>query len=96
MFFIDYYWRDYRGVLPKDAFRAGIDELGRPIYFGQVLFEEKLIPGKIYENDPNVYFDWIVFERKQTINAKVICNFSTYTSQNPHFQISDTMHSSSI
>ena len=49
--FLDYYWRDYNGVVPFDAFPAGRDINGNDTYIGQVyvhllgLFVGQIIPG---------------------------------------------------
>ncbi|KAJ3645478.1 hypothetical protein Zmor_023128 [Zophobas morio] len=48
---VDYYWRDYNGVVPFDAFPGGTDINGNDTYIGQVyvhghgLFIGQIIPG---------------------------------------------------
>ncbi|KAF2904662.1 hypothetical protein ILUMI_01517 [Ignelater luminosus] len=71
-FIEDYCWRDYNGIAPFDAFKAGIDRDGKPIYIGQVLFQNKLIPGKIHENANAIHIE---FYRAYTINEtiKILC-----------------------
>ncbi|KAF2880239.1 hypothetical protein ILUMI_25933 [Ignelater luminosus] len=54
----DYCWRDYDGVIPSDAFKAGLDKNQRPIYIGQVLYQNKLVPGSIYENKNEIHFEF--------------------------------------
>ncbi|KAF2895657.1 hypothetical protein ILUMI_10516 [Ignelater luminosus] len=69
-----YYWRDFEGIIPEDALPGGLDRNGRPIYIGQVLFESKLIPGKLYEHDPNVYYEWGMKELAATKNVRILCS----------------------
>ncbi|KAF2886203.1 hypothetical protein ILUMI_19971, partial [Ignelater luminosus] len=54
----DYCWRDYEGIIPPDAYKAGIDRYRKPIYIGQVLFENKLIPGKIHHNTKEIHIQF--------------------------------------
>lgn len=39
----DYYWREYNGVIPEDAFPGGADMGGNPTYIGQTFFPSKTI-----------------------------------------------------
>ncbi|KAF5292708.1 hypothetical protein FQR65_LT11176 [Abscondita terminalis] len=71
-----YYWRDFDGVVPNDALPAGLDPRGRPTYIGQVLYGNKLIPGKIYENDPHVYFQYKQQALQEDENIKIFCTQS--------------------
>ncbi|KAB0793986.1 hypothetical protein PPYR_13606 [Photinus pyralis] len=68
----DYCWRDYNGETPLDAYKCGTDRNGDPIYVGQALFENKLIPGKIHYGDTKVHFE---FYRAYTANesVKILC-----------------------
>ncbi|KAK4874764.1 hypothetical protein RN001_014124 [Aquatica leii] len=68
----DYCWRDYNGEIPHDALKCGTDRAKKAIYVGQVLYENKLIPGKIHENDANIHFE---FYRAYTANEtiKILC-----------------------
>ncbi|KAF5302556.1 hypothetical protein FQR65_LT00928 [Abscondita terminalis] len=54
----EYYWQDFEGEIPTDAFPGGKDVNGKPIYVGQVFFASKLLPAKIYEHDKKAYFAW--------------------------------------
>ncbi|KAF2904657.1 hypothetical protein ILUMI_01512 [Ignelater luminosus] len=76
----DYCWRDYDGVIPSDAFKAGIDRDGKPIYIGQVLFEDKLIPGKIHHDSNDIHIE---FHKARVLNEtiKILC-----TSHPEHFK----------
>ncbi|KAK5641070.1 hypothetical protein RI129_009617 [Pyrocoelia pectoralis] len=68
----DYCWRDYNGEIPTDAFRCGSDRDGDPIYVGQVLYENKLVPGKIHHNDPKIHFEFYkAYTANETI--KILC-----------------------
>ncbi|KAF2895668.1 hypothetical protein ILUMI_10527 [Ignelater luminosus] len=69
-----YYWRDFEGIIPEDALPGGLDRNGLPIYIAQVLFENKLIPGELYENDPNVYYEWAGQVLTATDNVKILCS----------------------
>ncbi|KAF5284896.1 hypothetical protein FQR65_LT13372 [Abscondita terminalis] len=68
----DYCWRDYDGDIPYDALKCGTDRAGDPIYVGQVLYENKLIPGKIHKNEAKIHFE---FYRAYTANEtiKILC-----------------------
>lgn len=66
-----YYWRDFEGAIPSDALSAGLDSSGKPLYIGQAYFANTIIPGKIYENDPVVYYAWGMGERTATGDVKV-------------------------
>jgi len=71
-FIEDYCWRDYDGIIPQDALKGGTDKQGRPIYVGQVLYENKLIPGKIHENDDKIHFEYYqAYSANETI--KILC-----------------------
>ncbi|KAF5302555.1 hypothetical protein FQR65_LT00927 [Abscondita terminalis] len=67
-----YYWRDYDGVIPRDALAGGLDENGEPIYIGQVLYYDKLLPAKIYPYDKNAYYTWGT-EYSTRENVKILC-----------------------
>ncbi|KAF5285928.1 hypothetical protein FQA39_LY04389 [Lamprigera yunnana] len=71
-FIEDYCWRDYNGQIPRDALKCGKDKNEKPIYVGQVLYENKLIPGKIHENDPKIHFEFYkAYTANETI--KILC-----------------------
>ncbi|KAF5292707.1 hypothetical protein FQR65_LT11175 [Abscondita terminalis] len=73
-----YYWRDYEGIIPCDAYPSGLDSSGRNIYVGQVLHGNKLIPGKIYEGDPNIYFQYRQAALQSATNIKILCTKSPH------------------
>ncbi|KAF2895658.1 hypothetical protein ILUMI_10517 [Ignelater luminosus] len=70
----DYCWRDYDGTIPTDAMAHGLDSQGKPVYVGQALYQDKLIPGQIYTNDRNVYFEWNGEEISTYKNVKILCS----------------------
>ena len=67
-----YYWRIFNGQIPSDALIAGKDKDGLPIYIGQVLYNDKLLPAKIYTNDRLAYFAWNS-EQSTDKNVKILC-----------------------
>ncbi|KAF5299431.1 hypothetical protein FQA39_LY11577 [Lamprigera yunnana] len=70
---VGYYWRDYSGIIPMDAFPAGQNENGENIYIGQVLYFDKLLPAKIYRGDRKAYYTWGI-EYSTAENVKVLCS----------------------
>ncbi|KAB0792200.1 hypothetical protein PPYR_14159 [Photinus pyralis] len=68
-----YYWRDYDGFIPPDAFVAARDDYGNPIYIGQVLHSDKLIPAKILHNDRAAYYELDNKEYEKKENVKIFC-----------------------
>lgn len=71
--FLDYCWRDYDGKIPSDALPAGMDKDGKQLYIGQVLYENKIIAGKIREGDNKIYIEYFSVEYSSSENVKVIC-----------------------
>ncbi|KAB0794039.1 hypothetical protein PPYR_13659 [Photinus pyralis] len=67
-----YYWRDFAGVVPLDAFVAGQDQNDRPIYVGQALYGATLLPSKIYTDDSKAYYTW-GGELSTKDNIKILC-----------------------
>lgn len=55
--FLDYFWRDYYGVIPKDAVPGGT-YYNSETFIGQTydVHLNGLFPGTIYINDRNVYY----------------------------------------
>ncbi|KAK4874549.1 hypothetical protein RN001_013909 [Aquatica leii] len=68
-----YYWRDYDGIVPKDAIVGGEDSNGDPIYIGQILYIDKLLVAKIYSYDRNAYYTWGI-ELSSRENIKILCS----------------------
>lgn len=71
-FIEDYCWRDYEGVVPPDALKAGKARDGSPIYVGQTLYDGKLIPGKIHENANEIHIEFHT-AHNLTENIKILC-----------------------
>ncbi|KAF5302553.1 hypothetical protein FQR65_LT00925 [Abscondita terminalis] len=70
---VGYYWRLFDGEIPHDAVVAGSDVNGLPIYIGQALYGDKLLPAKIYYNDIKAYFAFGI-EQSATNNVKILCS----------------------
>ncbi|KAK5640391.1 hypothetical protein RI129_011202 [Pyrocoelia pectoralis] len=68
-----YYWREFDGIIPPDALPAGLDVYNKPIYIGQALYENLLIPAKIYHNDNTAYFEYGGKELTTKLNVKILC-----------------------
>ncbi|KAF5299434.1 hypothetical protein FQA39_LY11580 [Lamprigera yunnana] len=68
-----YYWKDFKGEVPDDAIKGGKSANGEPIYIGQVLHYDKLLPAKILTNDNKAYFAWNA-EQSTTENIKILCS----------------------
>lgn len=72
-FFVEgYYWREYRGFIPEDAFPGGRDRDNRTTYIAQVLSDKLLIPGEIHDSEKRAYYEWGFREHVATENIKVI------------------------
>lgn len=67
-----YYWRDFDGSVPADAYPGGLDINNNPIYIGQV-YAKFLIPAKIYFNDPTAYYEYDGKEHGVKHNIKILC-----------------------
>lgn len=67
-----YYWRDYKGEIPRDALAAGLDKEGNELYVGQVLYRGYLIPGRINGTDKKIYFIYDT-EQSVTVYIKILC-----------------------
>lgn len=50
-----YYWREYKGRTPEDAYVVGNQQNAKPMYFGQVLYQNKIEAGKINHNTKAIY-----------------------------------------
>ncbi|KAB0792197.1 hypothetical protein PPYR_14156 [Photinus pyralis] len=66
-----YYWRDFDGSIPPDAYAGGIDINSRPIYIAQV-YDRFLIPAKLYYNDNTAYYEYGGKEYGVKQNIKVM------------------------
>ncbi|KAK4879310.1 hypothetical protein RN001_007456 [Aquatica leii] len=69
----EYSWREYDNYIPHDAYLAGRDASGNRLYFGQALYDNKLIPGKIIENSTAVVFEYFAIEHTAENNIKILC-----------------------
>ncbi|XP_044271138.1 uncharacterized protein LOC123015468 [Tribolium madens] len=71
---VDYYWRDYTGVVPPDAIIGGNDINGRPTYIGQGFYSKAgLLPGTIYpgKSEIKLPYNGLVLS---TIGVKILCS----------------------
>ncbi|KAB0803630.1 hypothetical protein PPYR_00600 [Photinus pyralis] len=74
----DHYWREYTGLIPHDAFIAGTNRQGLPIYIGQTFFKDAgLLPTTIDPNSSTI--EATAWGKVLTTdkNVKILC------SQNP-------------
>lgn len=47
--FLDYYWRDFRGKIPKDSIEGGRSPSGQPFYVAQAYIQHKeLLPATVF------------------------------------------------
>ncbi|KAK5641832.1 hypothetical protein RI129_010379 [Pyrocoelia pectoralis] len=69
-----YYWRDYRGKVPSDAFLSGANNDEEPIYIAQVLYKDLLVPGEIVPNKLEAVFEWGNAVRRAFSNVKILCS----------------------
>ena len=61
MAILGYYWRDYTGEIPEDAFPGGLDINQKPTYIGQAYLKGVgLIPTSLYPGQPSMKLacDW--------------------------------------
>ncbi|KAK5638649.1 hypothetical protein RI129_012944 [Pyrocoelia pectoralis] len=71
----NYYWREYNGKIPNDAYAAGADLLGRATYIGLVLSRHGLLTGTIVPN-----YNYIVTTQATLVipndikNTKILCS----------------------
>ncbi|CAG9764444.1 unnamed protein product [Ceutorhynchus assimilis] len=71
----DYYWKDYTGIIPDDAFIAGHDYNGENIYVGLVyLGAEGIIPATITPGEKNTYAAAGSDSVKSQNYIQILCN----------------------
>ncbi|KAK5638272.1 hypothetical protein RI129_012567 [Pyrocoelia pectoralis] len=75
MYVICHYWKEYKGEVPIDAFSAGTDKEGKPVYVGQIFMHGYgLLPATIVPGS-NVTF---ASSQKQVIETnkdiKILCS----------------------
>ncbi|KAB0792406.1 hypothetical protein PPYR_14365 [Photinus pyralis] len=68
-----YFWRDFDGFVPPDAFVAARDEYNNPIYIGQALHKDYLVPAKILHNDRAAYYEYGGWAYETKDNLKIFC-----------------------
>ncbi|KAK5640390.1 hypothetical protein RI129_011201 [Pyrocoelia pectoralis] len=74
VFVFRYFWRDFDGSIPEDAYAGGIDENNKPIYIAQIYSHNQfLIPAKLYYNDKTAYYEYNGKELSVKENIKVLC-----------------------
>ncbi|XP_063922957.1 uncharacterized protein LOC135137267 [Zophobas morio] len=72
-----YYWRDYTGEIPEDAFPGGLDSNSKHTYIGQAfLAGEGVIPTTLYPGQTglNLPCNWKV--NYSEISMKILCTSS--------------------
>ncbi|KAF5294694.1 hypothetical protein FQR65_LT10711 [Abscondita terminalis] len=77
---LDYYWRDYFGTVPYDAFPGGLDEEDQITYIGQVYLKEyELLPGTLYRGCPIILTSaYDITEIKSNKFIKILCSNLPY------------------
>ncbi|KAF5273008.1 hypothetical protein FQR65_LT17249 [Abscondita terminalis] len=74
---LGYYWRDYFGTVPDDAFPGGIDEEAQATFIGQVYIKEyELLPGTLYRGCPKIRTSAYQSELTPDKNIKILCTNS--------------------
>ncbi|XP_031354186.1 uncharacterized protein LOC116178742 [Photinus pyralis] len=85
----DYFWRDYSGIVPKDAYAAGTDANGQPTYVAQISIPYvrdprrstvDVIPAVLRAGEVEVYapynFD-VTYVSAINSSLKVLCVYSS-------------------
>jgi len=73
----DYYWREYRGIIPHDALPGGKDEAGLPTYIGQALvYPFGLLPASIYYGNTTAVASAGLKIYYSDRNVKILCSGS--------------------
>ncbi|KAF5297394.1 hypothetical protein FQR65_LT01325 [Abscondita terminalis] len=67
---LGYYWRDFLGVTPDDAFVGGTDRHKRPVYVAQIC-GKRLTIGRIFDN--KVTYELRGKEYSTTRFVKILC-----------------------
>jgi len=79
---IDYYWKDYNGIIPSDAFQAGVDGNGKPIYVGQGFFlNTGLLPGTLHPGSTNIKITAVKRVFSTNKNVKILCTSNSHRLQ---------------
>lgn len=85
----DYFWRDYSGIVPRDAFAAGTDSNGQPTYIAQISIPSvqdprrstvDVIPAVLRAGEVEVYAPYnlgVHYVNAMNSSVKVMCVYST-------------------
>lgn len=68
---LGYYWKDYAGVIPGDAYPAGVDQNGKPIFIGQTIHTNHLVTVKLYSTGGKGYYPFNNQEHEALRHIKV-------------------------
>lgn len=67
---VEYYWREYNGIIPNDAIPGGFDSAGNPTYIGQIPYRgPRLLPATIHKDCSTAYST--VYGREVTADTHV-------------------------
>ncbi|KAK4886675.1 hypothetical protein RN001_002946 [Aquatica leii] len=72
----DYYWREYLGVIPDDAFPGGSDKSGAHTYIGQMFTKGLLLPATIYQGSQTALASAGGISIRQENFVKILCTQS--------------------
>jgi len=87
---IDYYWKDYNGIIPSDAFQAGVDVNGKPIYVGQGFFlNTGLLPGTLHPGSTNIRITAAFKVFSTNKNVKILCTSNSHRLRWKHVNYKD-------
>ncbi|RZC14261.1 DUF3421 domain containing protein, partial [Asbolus verrucosus] len=68
---LDYYWRDYNGIIPKDALSGGKDANGKNVYIGQIYVHSYgLFIGTIIQGQAQIQFS--AYKLRTTDSSSVV------------------------
>ena len=68
-----YYWRDFDGSIPVDAFPGGLDSHNKPIYIGKALGDNIIVPAKIPFSGDTAYYEYGNEEHPVKNNVMILC-----------------------
>ncbi|KAF5293137.1 hypothetical protein FQA39_LY13747 [Lamprigera yunnana] len=69
----DYYWKEFNGVIPKDALPCGLNSNGTTTYVGQVYHGNLVTPVKIDIDTDVISYEWGYKEYTVNENIKILC-----------------------
>ncbi|KAF2883236.1 hypothetical protein ILUMI_22941 [Ignelater luminosus] len=74
-FFVEYYWREYNGIIPSDAIPGGFDSAGNPTYIGQIPYRgPRLLPATINKDCNTAYSTVYGREVTADTHVKILCS----------------------